>query len=246
MGDYAAQFYRHRPCRLRRRARLQVALSYQLENVVEALRVGEEFAVADFAHEAWARARPARVERYWSGEVAPASRHAEARVVWGERSLWVRFVCRQEEPLVVSATPNLSEKTIGLWDRDACEIFVAPDARAPERYFEFEAAPTGEWLDLAIHWRPRGRETDWRYRSGMRAASLVEANSVTVAMQIPWRAFGRHNAPRAGERWRANLFRCVGSDPTRGYLAWQPTHAPEPSFHVPEKFGWLKFVNRES
>ena len=44
------------------------------------------------------------------------------------------------------------------------------------------------------------------------------------------------------EQWRANLFRCVGSGDTRGYLAWQPTRTPEPAFHLPAAFGWLKFT----
>ena len=214
-------------------------MSYQLENIVEAVRVAEGVGVEEFEHEAWKRARPCRIERYWSGEAAPPGRHAEARIVWSEKALVVRFVCRQTEPLVVASAPNLEEKAIGLWDRDVCEIFVAPDARTPERYFEFEAAPTGEWLDLAIHWRPQGRETDWRYRSGMSVAARVAEGTVTVAMCVPFKSLGR--APRAGERWRANLFRCVGADPVYRYLAWQPTHTEQPNFHVPERFGWLVF-----
>jgi hypothetical protein len=73
----------------------------------------------------------------------------------------------------------------------------------------------------------------------MEVAARVEEGALTLALCVPWSAFGCE--PRAGDRWRVNLFRCVGEDPTRGYLAWQPTHAPEPSFHVPEKFGWLRF-----
>jgi hypothetical protein len=218
-----------------------VTSSRQLGDVVEALRVEGEIAVSDFGHEAWARARVVPIEHYWSGERAPESRHGEARVVWSNSALSVRFVCRQGEPLVISDAPNLAEKSLGLWDRDVCEIFVAPEAGAPERYFEFEAAPTGEWLDLAILWRPEGRKTDWHYRSGMQSAARIEKDSITIAMSIPWRAFGRDSAPRAGERWRANLYRAVGRDPARGYLAWRPTYAPEPSFHVPAEFGWLEF-----
>jgi hypothetical protein len=75
----------------------------------------------------------------------------------------------------------------------------------------------------------------------MRAATRISADSVTVAMRVPWDAFGTHAAPRVGERWRVNLFRCVGAGETRGYVAWQPTLAPEANFHVPEKFGWLQF-----
>ncbi len=214
-------------------------MSYQIENIVEARRAAEEVGVDDFGHEAWAGARPARIVRYWSGEPAPPERQAEARLLWDDRALLVKFDCRQAEPLVVAPRPNLREKTIGLWDRDVCEIFVAPNPSEPERYFEFEAAPTGEWLDLSVHWRPQGRETGWRYRSGMGAAARVAEGSVTIVMRIPFKALGR--TPRAGERWRANLFRCVGTDPVYRYLAWQPTHTETPNFHVPERFGWLAF-----
>jgi hypothetical protein len=139
----------------------------------------------------------------------------------------------------VSDNPRRDQKTLGLWDRDVCELFVAPNADAPERYFEFEVAPTGEWVDLGIHWRAEGRETDWQYHSGATFAARTEKDAVTLTMRIPWAALG--GAPRAGARWRANLFRCVGKDPTRGYIAWQPTLTAEPSFHVPQRFGWLEF-----
>jgi hypothetical protein len=213
--------------------------NYEITNIVEAARSNQDVAAGDFENEAWSRARPVHLARYWSGEEAPPHRRAEARVLWGDDALAVRFVCRQREPVVATAAPRLDRKTIGLWERDVCEIFLAPDPEAPERYFEFEAAPTGEWLDLAIHLRPRGRETDWHFRSGMTAAARAGDDSITVAMRVPWRALG--GPPRVGERWRANLFRCVGAEPDRGYLAWQPTHTPEPGFHVPEKFGWIKF-----
>jgi hypothetical protein len=73
----------------------------------------------------------------------------------------------------------------------------------------------------------------------MTAAARVRGERVNISMRIPWKPLGR--TPRAGERWRANLFRCVGAGDARGYVAWQPTHTPEPSFHVPEKFGWIRF-----
>ncbi|MCA1593561.1 MAG: carbohydrate-binding family 9-like protein [Acidobacteria bacterium] len=225
----------------RKKKSVTVASNYEISNVVEAQRVsgGGVPAVADFDHAAWNKARAAHIARYWSGEEAPVGRRAEARILWDDASLGVRFSCRQEEPLVVSASPRLEQKTLGLWDRDVCEFFIAPDVSEIEHYYEFEAAPTGEWIDLAIRVRPQGRETDWHFRSGMQAAARVSEGALTIAMRVPWKALGR--TPRAGERWRINLFRCVGAGATRGYLAWQPTHTPEPGFHVPQKFGWIKF-----
>jgi hypothetical protein len=140
----------------------------------------------------------------------------------------------------MSATSQTEQKTIGLWDRDVCEIFMAPDVDTPGRYFEFEAAPTGEWLDLAIQTLPEKRETDWEFHSGMTTAARVEKDRVVIAMRIPWGCWA--HGPRKGEHWRLNLFRCVGSAPRRGYLAWQPTGTPQPNFHVPQAFGWLRFA----
>jgi len=193
----------------------------------------------DLDHLEWNQAQPIQIDRYWSGERAPASRHAEARILWSSKALHVRFVGNQSEPLVVSAAPQTAKKSMGLWDRDVCEIFLAPDAAVLERYFEFEAAPNGEWLDVAIHWSAEKRESDWKFQSHMTTAAQVEKNRITIAMRIPWNHW--IHEPQTNERWRVNLFRCIGSDPTRGYLAWQPTRTPEANFHVPQVFGWLVF-----
>jgi|SRR5918911_824530 alpha-galactosidase len=215
-------------------------MELEASDLIVAHRVSADLRADDLDQEEWERASPAHITRYWSGEEAPAGRQAEARVLWTGAALCVRFDCRQSEPLVVSATPQREEKTIGLWERDVCEIFVAPDPLEPERYFEFEAAPTGEWLDLAIRQLPQARETDWQYRSGMTAAARIQEGRIIVAMCVPWEAFPR--APQRGERWRANLFRCVGaSGPQRGYLAWQPTRTEQPNFHVPQAFGEIVF-----
>jgi len=207
--------------------------------VIEATHAAADIEAAELDHPVWSQTARIPITRYWSGEAAPASRYAEARVVWSEAALHVRFACPQDEPLVVSPNPQMARKTLGLWDRDVCEIFIAPDLAEPNNYFEFEAAPTGEWVDLAIRMTSAGRETDFNFHSGMTAATRIGDDGIVVAMRIPWSE--RIPQPQSGERWRVNLFRCVGSDPTRGYLAWRPTYAAEPSFHSPEVFGWLVF-----
>lgn len=189
-------------------------------------------------HPEWLRAQAIQITSKWSGEAAPTSRHAEARMLWTDNSLIVRFLCRQEEPLIINPNPQLNKKTERLWDRDVCEIFIAPDLKAPQHYFEFEAAPTGEWIDLAITLKTTGRETDFHFHSGMTTAVMVDENHVTIAIQIPWS--DSLPKPQKGDAWRVNLFRCVGAGDDR-YLAWQPTYAPEPNFHVPDAFGWLDF-----
>jgi hypothetical protein len=188
----------------------------------------------------WKRAEVLQINKYWSGADAGAGRRSEARLLWTQGSLLLRFDCKQSETLIINDKPFLTKKTIGLWEKDVCEAFIAPNLQVPEKYMEFEVAPTGEWLDLTVH-KVNGKfEKDWTYASGMTCTAEIGLKSVIMAMRIPWKALGK--TPENGEKWRGNLFRQVGSGKTRGYLTWQPTLTPEPHFHVPEAFGWFEFV----
>ena len=209
------------------------------EQIVEAHFTPADLAVNDLHNAAWDKAPAVKIDHYWSGDPAPAGRHAEAQILWSTKALHIRYVCNQTEPLVVSDHPQNKTKTMNLWDRDVCEIFIAPDPHVIEKYLEFEVAPTGEWLDVALDLTSGQRESDWKFKSHMTTAARVGKDRVTMAMRIPWNHW--IHEPQKGERWRVNLFRCVGKDPNRGYLSWQPTRTPEPLFHVPKAFGWLVF-----
>ena len=200
-----------------------------------------DFPVSNVANKMWNSADTIMIDRYWSGAKSPEGRRASASLLWSRTALYVRFTARQAEPLVVAEKPQTASKTLNLWDRDVAEIFVAPDSSQPKKYFEFEVAPTGEWIDVALDLTTGTRVSDWAYASGMEAFARIEANRVVIAMRIPWSAFGK--TPKAGDVWLGNLFRCVGKDPDRGYLAWNPTGTKEPSFHVPEAFGEFRFVD---
>jgi alpha-galactosidase len=204
-----------------------------------ATHVDVDFDARQFDGSAWAGAHPVHITRYWSGGEAPVGSHAEARIIWSNESLHVRFVCHQNQPLIISPNPQLDQKTIGLWNRDVCEIFIAPFPDQPHRYFEFEAAPTGEWVDLAVRFNQTNRENDFEYRSGMTVGARVAGDQITVSMRIPWS--DSIPKPTMGDEWRANLFRCVGLGNER-YLAWQPTFTAEPNFHLPEAFGRVLFI----
>jgi hypothetical protein len=199
-----------------------------------------DFSVGAFQNSAWKTAGRVDIDRNWSGSAAAAGRKMRVQLLWSETALYVRFEAVRNEPLVVNDKPQLAKKTMQLWDRDVGEIFLAPDKNEPRRYFEFEVAPTGEWIDLAIDLTSGKRVTDWEYRSGMEAAAKIEKNRIVMAMKIPWTAFGKK--PKPGDVWLGNIFRAVGADPNRGYLAWQPTMTATPNFHVPEKFGMFNFV----
>ncbi len=210
------------------------------KNSVVLARYVAESIGADLHNGRWATCPAVQITRYWSGEPAPASRFADVRLSWNEEALMVRFVGEQHEPLTISEQPVLDRKTLGIWDRDVCEIFLAPDPKHPEKYFEFEVAPSGEWVDLGIVITPSGRETEWDYASRLTVATEVASKQIFVGMTIPWSE--RLPKPKEDDEWKTNLFRCVGSDEKTRYMAWRPTFTPEPNFHVPGAFGVLRFT----
>jgi alpha-galactosidase len=73
----------------------------------------------------------------------------------------------------------------------------------------------------------------------MKSAAKIEKDKVIMAIKVEWKAFGK--TPNKGDIWLGNLFRCVGKDPDRGYLAWRPTKTETPNFHIPGAFGEIKF-----
>lgn len=199
----------------------------------------QDFGIEPLDATRWRTGETCSIEGSWRAEKY-IGRELSVSTLWSKEAFYIYFSAEQTEPLVVSERPVLTKKAAGLWERDVCEIFIAPDKNEPRRYFEFEVAPTGEWLDVAIDSTSGERTTDWEYRSGMEAASRIEDDRIVMAMKVPWEAFGRK--PKAGDVWLGNIFRCVGREPNRGYLAWQPTMTEKPNFHVPEKFGQFVFI----
>jgi alpha-galactosidase len=61
----------------------------------------------------------------------------------------------------------------------------------------------------------------------------------TAVIAIQMKALTGAFDPR--QPWRVNFFRCEGKQEPRGYYAWQPTHSPQPNFHVPAAFGRMSF-----
>lgn len=203
--------------------------------------IGENPAFDDWENDFWKICPKVEIKKYWSGESAEDSRKTIVQTAWNENFLLVRFAGKQKEPLNVNSGADLTRKNEKLWERDVFEIFIAPEANDIYRYFEFEAAPTGEWLDLEMRISPAGeRQPDFGYNSGMEVSARILEGEVCALMKIGWDAFGKK--PETGDVWRGNLFRCIGAGNGRGYLAWQPTETREPDFHVPEKFGCFKFI----
>ena len=184
----------------------------------------------------WQSARPIRFSEDWQGENRDPALETEVRVLWTNATLFLRFVCRYRE-LFVFSDSDANGRRDHLWDGDVAEAFLQPEPSLERCYKEFEIAPNGMWIDLDIS--PSGLAD---LKSGLiRSVHVDEQRQIwTAETAIPMKAITNNFDPAA--IWRANFYRVEGRVEPRHYMAWQPTHTPQPNFHLSQKFGTLRFA----
>jgi hypothetical protein len=160
------------------------------------------------------------------------------RAFWTDTDLYILFRC----PYTVLNTfpADNTKKHVGMWNRDAVEMFIGDDWTNIRHYREFEIAPTGDWINLAIDLDHKSYDHDWQ--SGwQKMARVDEGNKIWyAAAKIPLTDVSA-NSVRDGIKWRINFYRIdgLGPDTQRHFLCWSRTCG---SNHVPERFGTLIFT----
>jgi alpha-galactosidase len=212
----------------------------------------------------WASATPVRFSADWQGKNPDAGLETQVRVLWSPETLYLRFVCRYRGIFVFDES-EANGRRDHLWDRDVAEAFLQPpdahstsssgsvaqgrlggtqayvgseSSQIPLKYYkEFEVAPNGMWIDLDI--TPVGR-ADLRSRLS-RSVYLDEKRKIWAAeLAIPMKSLTAKFDPR--ESWRVNFYRVEGNAEPRKYMAWRPTMTEQSNFHVPERFGTMRFA----
>jgi Carbohydrate family 9 binding domain-like len=165
----------------------------------------------------------------------------EVHGFWTDTSLYLLFRCPYD---VLNLWPADNSKShVKLWDRDVVEMFIGSDWQNINHYREFEIAPTGDWIDLAIDLDHKSYDHNWR--SGWKTTAHIDKEHKIwyAAAKIPLSSIGGGEV-KPGTKWRMNLYRIdgLGEDPQRHLLCWQPTCVQnrDPN-HVPEHFGTLTF-----
>jgi hypothetical protein len=167
----------------------------------------------------------------------------EIRGFWSNTDLYLLFVCPYRNLNLFTPAQN-DQPRRKLWDRDVVEMFLGDDWENIRHYREYEIAPTGDWIDLAIDLDHRNQNRDWR--SGWKTAARIDEKTKIwyAAAKIPLQSVSTA-AVKAGTHWRMNLYRIDGDppDPQRRFMCWQPTCVVnrDPN-HVPENFGSLIFT----
>lgn len=208
-----------------------------MNNEIIAVHTAQEIKL-DAAHLAkkWHQADAIAFSADWQGDNADPGRETHVQALWSAEKLYLRFECRYRD-LFVFEDSDPNGRRDHLWDRDVAEAFLQPDPSRERYYKEFEVSPNGMWIDLDIF--PGGLAD---LKSGMERSVILDHESHTwiAELAIPMKALTPNFDPAA--IWRVNFFRCEGLQEPRHYLAWQPTHSPQPNFHVPSVFGKMRFA----
>jgi hypothetical protein len=166
----------------------------------------------------------------------PASYETRFRALWTDEGLFLRFD-------VADASPwhTMTKRDEHLWDEEVVEIFLSPDGSGRD-YYELEINPANVVCDLRmvsgwpsqegdIGWNLAGLET----RVHPRRDAAGKTTGWTATALLPWSGLRELPSartvavpPKAGDRWRFNVFRIErpggpSAPETDGvFAAWSP------------------------
>jgi hypothetical protein len=210
--------------------------------VLQARRTTRDFEPdGDLSKTLWQTAPPVHVEATSDDGLIRADLSTTVRCLWSENYLYLAYRCPFTE-LTVFDPPqqdhkryDLAQDGVSLWDRDVVEAFIGSDANNIKHYNEFEVAPSNERLDLSVNLPDKDFSWESHFQSAVKTDQ--KENYWDCEVRIPLKALSA-TAPVAGTKWRINLYR--GDHAHKAALAWNPCLTP--TFHTPERFGVLEFV----
>lgn len=183
--------------------------------------------------------------RWKQGEKEPTV----ARLLWDDENLYVGYLCYDRH---ISA--QVTERHGPVSKDDCVEIFLSPNPEKVTNYYTFEINVIGtmlnrcrtDWWTGPPTWEPEGVRYRTTFQGLARKDESPEDEQWIVELAIPLRNFARdaaHTPPHDGDQWRLNLNRTGGITNRQG-STWSPLAPPASSFHTPQAFGWVRFLNR--
>jgi hypothetical protein len=198
--------------------------------------------------DAWRRAARTRAFRRPDGKPMDATRQASAQLLWDAEHLYVGF--HVKDPDIVATHQGRDQR---LWEQDVVEVYLDPGADGKD-YIELQVSPTNQVFDAVFksHRTPRWEEAA---KTDLAVVSAVTVDGTanqaddadtgwTVEIAIPWGELPGGAAPKAGDVWRANLYRI--DDAGARNMAFQGAWAPVGGdFHKLDGAGDLLFAAAE-
>jgi hypothetical protein len=217
--------------------------AYSSSIVAIAKRAAGDFSPdGNLSKQVWKRAKWVEFDHDVSGKSNHPNAATHVSAVWTDQSVYFAFWCRYDS-LNVYEGEDVAKERWELWNRDVAEVFLNPQPERITHYYEFEVAPNNQWIDLEIE-KKNNPFNDASWNSGFEHATRIDsANHVwTAEIRIPLAAMNAKSI-HPSTTWRVNFFRAAGQggDDRRMFLAWS-TIPNGKTFHVPERFGILRFT----
>jgi hypothetical protein len=174
-----------------------------------------------------------------------------AKLLWDDENLYVGFYCHDKH---ISA--EVVERHGPVSKDDSAELFVSPNVEKIRNYYGFEINAIGtmlnflraDWYKGPFNWEPAGV----RYRTSFHGLPVKNESSGDnhwiLELAVPFRNFEKdapNTPPKDGDTWRLNLNRAGGKTDAQ-YSTWSPVSTEKPNFHVPEAFGFVRFLDRRT
>jgi cytochrome c oxidase cbb3-type subunit III len=171
------------------------------------------------------------------------------KILWDDRNLYVSWYAHDRH---ISAA--ITERHGPVSKDDCVEIFISPNPEKVKNYYTFEINAIGtmlnrnrtDWWTGPPTWEPEGVEYRTTFHGLAKKEESPEDTHWIVEAAIPLKNFARdaaHTPPQDGDRWRLNLQRLGGITNAQA-STWSPLPEGVRSFHTPEAFGSVRFLNR--
>jgi len=194
--------------------------------------------------QAWREAQP--VGNFVNNrDGSPANIKTEARILYSDK--YIYFAFRSVDTNIWSTFKRRDEH---LWLEEVVEVFLQA-SRQPPNYIELEVNPLGTMLDIYLldtrkpipyeSWNSKNLK--WAVKVDGSVDGKEGDREWTCEIALPFEdvVTAPNNPPKAGDRWRMNLFR-VERKPAAAEVAWSPTLQDD--FHVLPRLGELVFTDR--
>lgn len=133
-----------------------------------------------------------------------------------------------------------------VWEDSCVEFFMQREGE--KMYRNFECNVFGVMLSRKQEARGEGVSQIDQMPSIFRHGTVshryegdTQVTDWTMYLEIPKQAMGfADHESFAGQRVRANFYKCGDETPEPHFLSWNPIDTPKPDFHLPEFFGLLE------
>ncbi|MFZ1289890.1 MAG: carbohydrate-binding family 9-like protein [Melioribacteraceae bacterium] len=196
---------------------------------------------------AWENSKRVELKINETGEeVSDSTIMTWVRTCYDKQNIYIAFECNDSD--IMSEFLNRDDH---LWENDAVEIFIDTDGTL-KSYYEIQVSPKNVLFDahLEIPTKTDDDEIIDFDLAGIQTGVTVEGTlnmsddidrKWTVEIKIPIAGLNAEAASLDSGSWRINFFRMnFDSIGERPELGWSPTLG---DFHIPSKFGVLKFKN---